>query len=186
MSLSKGQRVRDQEFPSPAPTPSIPTEQRRRQMTDLIKSGPVILGWRERLSLPELGIGLLKAKLDTGARSSSLHVDTLQTFERGGATWLRFTLSTRRRHPFDVSCEAPALDRRVVTDTGGRRTQRWFIRTQVILAGQSFSVDVNLTDRRHMLFPLLLGRSALLGRFAVDPAASYTQSPSASMATDLS
>jgi hypothetical protein len=85
-----------------------------------------------------------------------------------------------------VSCEAPALDRRVVTDTGGRRTQRWFIRTQVILAGQSFSVDVNLTDRRHMLFPLLLGRSALLGRFAVDPAASYTQSRSASMATDLS
>jgi hypothetical protein len=85
-----------------------------------------------------------------------------------------------------VSCEAPALDRRVVTDTGGRRTQRWFIRTQVILAGQSFAVDVNLTDRRHMLFPLLLGRSALLGRFAVDPALSYTQSRSASMATDLS
>ena len=171
-------------------------------MTDLIVSDLVVpdsavpgdavsrvattLGWRERLALPELGIGLLKAKLDTGARSSSLHVDTLQTFQRDGVTWLRFSLSIRRRHPFEVSCEAPALDRRVVTDTGGRRTERWFIRTQVILAGQSFSVDVNLTDRRHMLFPLLLGRSALMGRFAVDPALSYTQSRSASTVTDIS
>ena len=153
-------------------------------MTDLIKPGPIVLGWRERLALPELGIGLLKAKLDTGARSSSLHVDTLETFQSRGDTWLRFTLSIRRRHPFEISCEAPALDRRIVTDTGGRRTERWFIRTQVTLAGQSFSVDVNLTDRRHMLFPLLLGRSALVGRFAVDPALSYTQSRPSLVATD--
>jgi hypothetical protein len=153
---------------------------------DAISRVATTLGWRERLALPELGIGLLKAKLDTGARSSSLHVDTLQAFQRDGATWLRFALSIRRRHPFEISCEAPALDRRAVTDTGGRRTERWFIRTQVILAGQSFSVDVNLTDRRHMLFPLLLGRSALMGRFAVDPALSYTQSRSASTVTDIS
>jgi hypothetical protein len=148
--------------------------------TDLIGTGwvapcPLTLGWRERLALPELGIGLLKAKLDTGARSSSLHVDTLESFQRDGATWLRFTLRIGRRHPVEASCEAPALDRRAVTDTGGRRTERWFIRTQVTLAGQTFRIDVNLTDRRHMLFPLLLGRSALLGRFAVDPALSYTQ-----------
>ena len=155
-------------------------------MTDLIKPGPIVLGWRERLALPELGIGLLKAKLDTGARSSSLHVDTLETFQSHGDTWLRFTLSIRRRHPFEISCEAPALDRRVVTDTGGRRTERWFIRTQVTLAGQSFSVDVNLTDRRHMLFPLLLGRSALMGRFTVDPALSYSQSRPPVVATDIS
>jgi hypothetical protein len=155
-------------------------------MTDLIVPGPTTLGWRERLALPELGIGLLKAKLDTGARSSSLHVDTLESFQRNGATWLRFTLSTKRRHPFEVSCEAPALDHRVVTDTGGHRTKRWFIRTQVTLAGQSFSVDVNLTDRRHMLFPLLLGRSALMGRFAVDPALSYTQSRPLVVTTDRS
>ena len=155
-------------------------------MTDLIKPGPIVLGWRERLALPELGISLLKAKLDTGARSSSLHVDTLETFQSRGDTWLRFTLSIRRRHPFEISCEAPALDRRVVTDTGGRRTERWFIRTQVTLAGQSFSVDVNLTDRRHMLFPLLLGRSALMGRFTVDPALSYTQSRPSVVATDIS
>jgi hypothetical protein len=71
-----------------------------------------------------------------------------------------------------------------VTDTGGRRTERWFIRTQVQLAGQCFSIDINLTDRRHMLFPLLLGRSALTGRFVVDTAISYTQSRPQLMATD--
>jgi hypothetical protein len=139
-------------------------------MVDLIT-----LGWRERLALPQLGIGMLKAKLDTGARSSSLHVDTLEEFQRDGATWLRFTMHVGRRQPLHVACEAPALDRRAVTDTGGRRTERWFIRSEFQLAGQHFSVDINWTDRRHLLFPLLLGRSALNGRFAVDPARSYTQ-----------
>jgi len=136
----------------------------------------IILGWRERLALPTFGIPLLKAKLDTGARSSSLHVDTLESFERDGETWLRFAVNVGGRHRVNVTCESPALDRRAVTDTGGRRTLRWFIRTEVLLAGQCFSVDINLTDRRHMLFPMLLGRTALHGRFAVDPSLSYTQS----------
>jgi hypothetical protein len=150
-------------------------------MADLIT-----LGWRERLALPQLGIGVLKAKLDTGARSSSLHVDTLESFQCDGATWLRFSIHVGRRQPVDVHCEAPALDRRTVTDTGGRRTERWFIRSEVQLAGQTFDVDINLTDRRHMLFPLLLGRSALNGRFAVDPSLSYTQPRLSLLAPDLS
>jgi hypothetical protein len=135
----------------------------------------ITLGWRERLALPGLGIPALKAKLDTGARSSSLHVDALEVFERDGAPWLRFAIHTGRqlRHP--VRCEAPVLDRREVTDAGGRRTRRWFIRSEIVLAGHRFHADINLTDRRHMLFPMLLGRTALLGRFAVDPALSYTQ-----------
>jgi hypothetical protein len=144
----------------------------------------ITLGWRERLALPELGIASLKAKLDTGARSSSLHVETLESFERDGATWLRFTVRTGRRHHVDVQCEAPAVDRRIVTDTGGRRTERWFIRSEILLAGQRFTIDINLTDRRHMLFPMLLGRTALLGRFAVDPALSYTQPRTLPVATD--
>ena len=135
----------------------------------------ITLGWRERLALPDLGIPSLKAKLDTGARSSSLHVEELETFERDGALWLRFVVRTGRGHRVGRVCEAPAHDRRAVIDTGGRRTERWFIRTGLVLAGRSFSVDVNLTDRRHMLFPMLLGRTALHARFAVDPALSYTQ-----------
>jgi hypothetical protein len=139
-------------------------------MTDVIT-----LGWRERLALPQLGVDVLKAKLDTGARSSSLHVDTLQAFERAGATWLRFSLTLGRRHPRTVQCEAPALDRRVVTDTGGHGSERWFVRSDVLLAGARYPIEISLTDRRHMVFPMLLGRSALLGRFAVDPQLSYTQ-----------
>lgn len=135
----------------------------------------ITLGWRERLALPQLGIAGLKAKLDTGARSSALHIDTLEPFERDGATWLRFSVSAGRRHPLVRHCEAPALDRRVVTDTGGRRSERWFIRSAVSVAGQTFPIDISLTDRRHMLFPMLLGRTALFGRFAVDPMLSYTQ-----------
>jgi hypothetical protein len=143
-------------------------------MADPIGARLVILGWRERLALPALGIAQLKAKLDTGARSSSLHVDTLETFRRDGDDWLRFSLHPGRRAPA-VHAEARALDRRMVTDTGGRRTERWFIRSEVELAGERFSIDINLTDRRHMLFPLLLGRTALAGRFIVDPSLSYTQ-----------
>jgi hypothetical protein len=140
-------------------------------MTDVIT-----LGWRERLALPQLGIDLLKAKLDTGARSSSLHVDALAVCEREGATWLRFSMTVgSRHHPRAVECEAPALDRRVVIDTGGHGSERWFVRTDVLIAGRRFPIEVSLTDRRHMLFPMLLGRSALFGRFAVDPSLSYTQ-----------
>ncbi|MEO9080250.1 MAG: RimK/LysX family protein [Rhodanobacter sp.] len=145
-------------------------------MADPISTQLVTLGWREQLSLPQLGIGMLKAKLDTGARSSSLHVDTLEEFRRNDATWLRFTLHLGRRPPLAVHCEAQALDRRTVIDTGGRRTERWFILSEVQLAGARFSVELNLTDRRHMLFPMLLGRTALSGRFMVDPSLSYTQS----------
>ena len=143
-------------------------------MTDPISAPVVILGWRERVALPQLGIRLLKAKLDTGARSSSLHVDRVEEFQRDGATWLRFSMHPLRHQPLAISCEAPALDRRTVTDTSGRRSMRWFIRSQVQFADCCIDVDMNLTDRRHMLFPLLLGRTALRGRFAVDPARSYT------------
>ena len=153
-------------------------------MADPIGTRLVTLGWRERLALPQLGIEMLKVKLDTGARSSSLHVDTLEEFLRDGDTWLRFTLHAGRRQPLAVHCEARALDRRTVTDTGGRRTERWFIRSEVQLARARFSVDINLTDRRHMLFPMLLGRSALSDRFIVDPARSYTQSRPSPAAVD--
>jgi hypothetical protein len=140
---------------------------------------PVLLGWREWLALPQLGIAEIKAKLDTGARTSALHVDTLETFERDGATWLRFRISaTGRRQMPSIQCEAPAIARRAVMDSGGHSTQRWFIRTHIDLGGVGFDAEINLTNRRNMLFPMLLGRSALSRplpgkRFLLDPALSY-------------
>ena len=92
---------------------------------------------------------------------------------RSGRTWLRFALATRRRGAGLVNCEAPVFDRRDVTDSGGHITCRWFIRTRVCLAGVEWETEINLTNRRNMLFPMLLGRSALCGRFCVDPQLSY-------------
>ena len=133
----------------------------------------VLIGWREWLALPALGLPAIKAKIDTGALSSSLHVASLESFERDGRTWLHFAVAPRRRGGRTVACEAVAADRRDVTDSGGRTTLRWFVRTDVVLGGRCFKAEINLTDRGDMLFPMLLGRSALRGRFRIDPELSY-------------
>ncbi|HVZ21159.1 MAG TPA: RimK/LysX family protein [Vicinamibacterales bacterium] len=135
---------------------------------------PPTLGWREWLALPVLGIGAIKAKLDTGARSSALCVVAAETFEREGRLHVRFLVRPRRRGGRVIACESPVVGRRPVTDSGGHTSERWFIRTEVVVANQRFETDINLTDRRAMLFPLLLGRTALGGRFRIDPALSYT------------
>ena len=140
----------------------------------MTESGLIVVGWREWLGLPDLGIPKIKAKIDTGARTSALHVDTLEVEERDGRHWLRFSITaTGRKNAPRVECEAPAIARRTVTDSGGHVTLRWFIHTRVELGGASVDAEINLTNRRNMLFPMLLGRSALDQRFAVDPTASY-------------
>jgi hypothetical protein len=136
---------------------------------------PLILGWREWLALPAFGIGAIKAKLDSGARSSSLSVVSVETFDRDGRLYARFLVRPRRRSERVITCEAPVIDRRPVTDSGGHTSERWFVRTEIVLATERFETDINLTDRRAMLFPLLLGRAALGGRFHIDPALSYTR-----------
>ena len=132
-----------------------------------------LIGWREWLSLPALGLPAIKAKVDSGARTSALHVAVLEEFQRDGVTWLRFAVDSGRRNCAAVLCEAPACDRRAVTDSGGNTAERWFIRTMIGLAGRAFPAEINLTNRRNMLFPMLLGRSALSDRFRIDPARSY-------------
>jgi hypothetical protein len=134
----------------------------------------ITIGWREWLTLPDLGIVAIRAKIDTGARSSSLHVEQLEEFRRDGAVWLRFQVAAGGRGSLDtIVCEAVAADRRPVTDSGGAVSERWFVRTQIALAGQRWPIEINLTNRRNMLFPMLLGRSAMSGRFVVDPQRSF-------------
>lgn len=133
----------------------------------------IVLGWREWVSLPAFGLARVRAKVDTGARTSALHVDWQEPFRREGVEWVRFGL-----HPGDTvapqrAIEAPILDRRPVTDSGGHVGERIFIRTRMQLGGLVFDAEINLTSRRAMRFPMLLGRTALVGRFAVDPSRSF-------------
>ena len=131
-----------------------------------------VLGWREWLALPQLGIAAIRAKIDSGARSSALHVESLATFRADGIEYVQFGLRTGAdEHP--IQCQAPVLDRRPVTDSGGHVTERVFIRTELALAGHRFPIEVNLTNRRNMLFPMLLGRTAMSGHFLVDPGRSF-------------
>ncbi len=134
---------------------------------------PIILGWREWLALPQFGIAAIKAKIDSGARTSALHVESLEPYQRDGRQRLRFAVLTGRRGAPPVSCDAAAIDQREVSDSGGHVTLRWFIQTEFELAGQRWIAETNLASRRDMLFPLLLGRNALGGRFIVDPGATY-------------
>lgn len=132
-----------------------------------------VLGWREWLSLPELGIARIKAKVDSGARSSALHVTTLEVLEDDR---VRFSLRPLQNSERVQWCEAELIDRRWVTDSGGHRELRPFIRTGIVLGGQSWDAELSLSARRDsMRFRMLLGRTALAGRFTIDPAASFVQ-----------
>lgn len=136
----------------------------------------VVLGWREWVDLPGLGVPAIRAKVDSGARTSALHVDAQWRFVERGAPWVGFRLTPGGVHGgagMAVDCAAPLIDERDVTDSGGHRTRRAFVRTPLRLAGIERDIDINLSDRRGMLFPMLLGRTAMARAFTVDPARSF-------------
>lgn len=134
------------------------------------------LGWREWLSLPELGIKHIKAKVDTGARSSALHVESMTPYVDKGAKWVRFDVQTGDLNQPLSECHAMITDQRKVTDSGGRSSQRLFIISTVQIGLLRYPIELNLTSRHTMLFPMLLGRTAIAGRFLVNASASYLQS----------
>lgn len=132
------------------------------------------LGWREWVSLPDIGIKQIKAKVDTGARTSALHAFELRPYSEGGRDRVEF-----RMHPLQkdvdtvVTCNADIIDTRIVTDSGGHKEERFVIETTLSIGKQAWPIEVTLTSRDDMLFRMLLGRTAIKSRAQVDPARSY-------------
>ena len=140
------------------------------------------VGWREWLALPELGVPAIKAKIDTGARTSALHAWKLEPFTDGGAPWVRFWLHPLQRNTeLSLTCAAPVHDRRVVSDSGGHRERRYVIESRITMGSTSRRVEMTLTDRDTMLFRMLLGRQAMHG-LCVLPDASFLTAPALSPA----
>lgn len=132
------------------------------------------IGWREWVALPQLGILDIKAKIDTGARTSALHAFSLRPFKENGKDRIAFDI-----HPLQnnvdlvMSCTADIIDKRWVTDSGGHREERFVIYTPMVLGNQTWPIEITLTERDSMLFRMLLGRSAIRKRFVVNPAKSF-------------
>ena len=141
------------------------------------KAQPVklpIIGWREWVQLPQLGISKIKAKIDTGARSSSLHAYDLKYEDRDGQQWVRFKVHPRQKSTSEViSAEAPVLEFRKVRSSNGQVTRRPVILSDVNMLGAVWQIELTLANRDAMGFRMLLGREAYRGRLLVDSGASY-------------
>jgi hypothetical protein len=137
----------------------------------------VEIGWREVVGLPELQIEQIKAKVDTGARTSALHAVDQEIFERDGRAWIGFTVPS----PSDgrpIACSAPVADRRAIKNTSGVPETRHIIRTELVMGQRRWHIEVSLSDRSEMEFDLILGRAALRRhRFVVNPGRSFLLGP---------
>lgn len=138
------------------------------------KKKRLLIGWREWIALPALDIPFIKAKIDTGARTSALHAFALRPFQEEGKQKICFDI-----HPFQhntetiVTCIADVVDKRLITDSGGHTEERFVICTSMMIGEYCASIEISLTERENMLFRMLLGRSALSRQFRINPRRSF-------------
>jgi ribosomal protein S6--L-glutamate ligase len=137
---------------------------------------PYILGWEEWVSLPELGLPALKAKVDTGARTSALHAHVIEPFEADGGLMVRFCVHpVPRREDIEIVCTARVIDRREVTSSNGERENRYVIETPIRIGKRQWPIEITLANRGTMAYRMLLGRQAITSDILIDPASSFRQ-----------
>lgn len=135
------------------------------------RDGLPLVGWREWVGLPELGIVRIAAKVDTGAKTSALHANSLQPFTRNGAAFVRFDVTGEDADaPWH---ELPVLGRRSVRSSNGESEMRYVVGTRLKVGADVWTIDLTLTNRERMEMPMLIGREALAGRVLVDAGKSW-------------
>jgi ribosomal protein S6--L-glutamate ligase len=135
-----------------------------------------IIGWKEWVSLPDIHIPALKAKVDTGARTSSLHAENIQHFQKNGISYVRFEVCPIQKNKQTViQCEAPLIDKRQVKSSCGGEEDRPIIITTITLGEARWEIELNLTNRDYMGFRMLLGRNAMKNHLIIDPSEKYLQ-----------
>lgn len=141
---------------------------------NVARPGLQTIGWRELVALPELGLAHVPAKIDSGARTSSLHADLIEQFERDGEQYVRFAVEFAENNVRQI-CEAVHVDVRRITSSNGQTQNRYVIKTPLKIGDSEFRAEISLANRTDMKFPMLIGRSALRRRFVVDSGHSWLQ-----------
>ncbi len=134
----------------------------------------IVVGWCEWIVLPELGHARVKAKIDTGARTSAIHAWKIDPFEKDGESWVRFELHPNQDdNKTRIACEARVIDSRMVKSSNGEKQRRYVIRTPLQIGPHSWRIELTLTRRDEMGFRMLVGRTALKPGALVNPSRSY-------------
>lgn len=132
------------------------------------------VGWREWVALPDLGLAAIKAKVDTGAKTSALHAFYTEAYQQDGIDMVKFGIHPiQRNQDFEIACHAVVKDCREVTDSGGHKEMRFVIESNLAIAGQQWPIELTLTNRDTMRFRMLLGRTAMEQKLLVVPESSY-------------
>jgi hypothetical protein len=163
----------------PRPQAKSSDKNENRQSSWLLYDEPMadasklLIGSREWVALPGLGLNSIKAKIDTGAKTSALHAFRIEIFVDRGKRYARFFVHpAQRRSDLVVECVAPLVDQRVVSDSGGHRERRWVIEAEFVAGSIAQKIEVTLANRETMSCRMLLGRSALK-HFLIDPSRSF-------------
>lgn len=135
----------------------------------------IVIGWEEWIDFPDLGLPAVKAKVDTGAKTSALHATQIEPFKKDGVNYVRFTVHPiQKNRDIKIKCEAPLHDHRFITSSNGRKEKRYVIQAKFIIGAVEFTSDLTLTSRFGMSFRMLLGKEALIkGKMVIDPSKKF-------------